>query len=609
MNIEHKISHRELLKSELLELKRIIAQHKHPEIQERFASQLIALNQLESDLASTEKLLVVLLLGGTGVGKSTFLNAIAGENIARSSHDVRGYTKQLNVYHYQDTSIKGLNIPMPFDHYAHDIVELENILIIDAPDIDSVYEENQVLVEKFLPSVDIAIYVTSYQKYRNEHIHSFIKKLKGSHHFLFVMNQMDFVQTQKDADILMDDFHSLLAQDFQQPYLLRISAKECIEKRLQSKLKLNPQITNRVESERDRLSLSYEQDFIRLMRYFYHEIEREEFINIKKKGIIAKLREMIAEIYLDLTPKAMIDQHLDHQSRFLYEHLSRTLAEGIAELEKQYFLFELQHKEIFVQLKELLEHELKLLIHLKRDQHCGGIYGVFLKTKKFGFAKIFQDLFHQKQSEIYHQMPIYIDQERLQQFFYDRYLTLEQHYHLSLEQIRLKLAEHIHLDSILLLLLPASIKNKVFDRWESESTQAMQSHQLSPRQAWEIHFLPNLFAVLMFVFLIKRWINGGEIGLFSLLMTMGVIYAVCYVQYLFFSRNDMAQFNIDLKLEEKYEEKLLYEVDEIQKSKKMIGYLKDLKNQLDDLWKLDEKLEKQAKIQQTYLSSSPFHRN
>ena len=54
---------------------------------------------------ATEKTLVILLLGGTGVGKSTFLNALAGQPIAGTSHAIRAYTHKLNLFHHREASI------------------------------------------------------------------------------------------------------------------------------------------------------------------------------------------------------------------------------------------------------------------------------------------------------------------------------------------------------------------------------------------------------------------------------------------------------------------------------------------------------------------------
>lgn len=48
----------------------------------------------------------VLVLGNSGVGKSTLINAVLGENVAKTSYGTQGTTKELSIYENEDVSFR-----------------------------------------------------------------------------------------------------------------------------------------------------------------------------------------------------------------------------------------------------------------------------------------------------------------------------------------------------------------------------------------------------------------------------------------------------------------------------------------------------------------------
>lgn len=190
---------------------------------------LDATRALERSLRElSEKRLVVGLLGGTGVGKSTLLNAIAGAVISRPG-DRRPTTDRIVTYRHEDfplppwLDLSDLADPPP----PHQIEGLRGVILLDLPDVDSRAREHCERVHRVLPKLDLLLVVTSVEKYGDDALYHEIKNLpQAPRNAIFVLNAIDRISTDDLARVrqdFLDKLHRFAG--LTQPTLLVMSAR------------------------------------------------------------------------------------------------------------------------------------------------------------------------------------------------------------------------------------------------------------------------------------------------------------------------------------------------------------------------------------------------
>lgn len=146
--------------------------------------------------------LIVAFMGGTGVGKSSLLNRLAGKAIARAGVE-RPTSREVTLYHHHSVSIKHLPEQLPLAQIKiaeHDNESRKSVIWIDMPDFDSTEQSNKHQVLEWLPHIDVLIYVVSPERYRDEKAWRLLLAEGGRHAWLFVLNQWDRGQTEQYED-------------------------------------------------------------------------------------------------------------------------------------------------------------------------------------------------------------------------------------------------------------------------------------------------------------------------------------------------------------------------------------------------------------------------
>lgn len=162
--------------------------------------------------------LVVAFFGGSGVGKSSLLNRLAGAAIARVGVE-RPTSREMTLYLHESVQLARLPSDMPMERVrlaTHKLPRRRDVAWIDAPDIDSTQEDNRALALRWLPFVDLVIYVVSPERYRDDVGWRVLSRRRAKHAWAFVMNHWDA----GDAAQIEDLRGMLRSAGFEQPLLL-----------------------------------------------------------------------------------------------------------------------------------------------------------------------------------------------------------------------------------------------------------------------------------------------------------------------------------------------------------------------------------------------------
>lgn len=182
----------------------------------------VVLDRLEERVAMGTSHTVVALVGTTGSGKSSLMNALAGMEVAKSGARRPTTTKPVSCQ-WGDGGhdiLAWLDVPtqhrtlrdsaLDADRFAN----YSGLILVDIPDFDSDRVEHRAQVDEIVGRVDMLVWVTDPQKYADDVWHSDYLSHFTDHQDVMVvaLNQVDLLP-ESDVTAVAGDLKSLLTKE------------------------------------------------------------------------------------------------------------------------------------------------------------------------------------------------------------------------------------------------------------------------------------------------------------------------------------------------------------------------------------------------------------
>jgi len=170
--------------------------------------------------------LVVATFGGSGTGKSSLINAIAGAECSAVGRERPTTLRPMLIVH-PDTDIDCLGLPAgEFDTHRAATPLLRDIVLVDCPDPDtseeSTSESSLDRLRRLLPHCDVLICTTTQQKYRSARVSDELTEAARGCRLIFVQTHAD-----TDDDI-RDDWEALLSPRYDVPEIFRVNSIQAL---------------------------------------------------------------------------------------------------------------------------------------------------------------------------------------------------------------------------------------------------------------------------------------------------------------------------------------------------------------------------------------------
>ncbi len=161
---------------------------------------------LARSIEQLDELFLLVIVGEFNSGKSAFINALVGAQVAQEG--VTPTTAQINVLQYGDTldrTVREANL-----HVITAPAEiLREIHIVDTPGTNAIIREHEAITTEFVPRSDLVLFVTSADRPFTETERAFLEQVRGwGKKVIVVINKIDIL----DGEPQVEEVRAFVAQ-------------------------------------------------------------------------------------------------------------------------------------------------------------------------------------------------------------------------------------------------------------------------------------------------------------------------------------------------------------------------------------------------------------
>lgn len=182
---------------------------------------------IDNLIASLKEPFVFVVVGEVNVGKSTFLNALFGQDFSQTGV-VPTTDKILFFKHGPHHEV--VPVTPTLDEVQAPVDFLRDFHIVDTPGTNSIENEHQQITERFVPIADLVIFVFSAMNPWGASAWQFLEKVHRDwmRHVIFVLQQSD-LRSPEEIQVITDYMSQLTRQRFGRDFpLFPVSAKKAI---------------------------------------------------------------------------------------------------------------------------------------------------------------------------------------------------------------------------------------------------------------------------------------------------------------------------------------------------------------------------------------------
>lgn len=229
------------------------------------------MQRVEPLRARVEAPLIVATFGGTGVGKSSLVNALVGEDVTAAGRQ-RPTTTTPVVLAHPLTDLTAYDLPLAeLRVVTRDLPLLRDIVLIDCPDPDTTEgettESNLARLHRLIPYCDVLLYVSTQQKYRSARVTDELLQAASGCRLVFVQSHADL-----DEDI-RDDWRKQLSAKYTVADLFFVDSRQAMQ---DQKAGIRPT-----------------GEFGRLIDLLFRELSAAQRVRIRRANLLGLVHEVI----------------------------------------------------------------------------------------------------------------------------------------------------------------------------------------------------------------------------------------------------------------------------------------------------------------------------